>query len=58
LRVVAFNRTSIDITTGQRNRTAVQLGYKKDIDRIGDIFRSKAKIAELDSIRNAKMKSN
>ena len=51
LRVVAFNRTTIDFTTGQRNRSGIQFGYRKDVNRIGDIFRSRKRIAELDSIR-------
>jgi hypothetical protein len=44
LRVVGFNRTSIDITTGQRNRSGVQLSYRKDFNKIGDIFKSKKTI--------------
>lgn len=51
LRVTAFNRTTIDFTTGQRNRSGIQLGYQKDIDRLGDIFRSKKRIQYLDSLR-------
>ena len=53
LRVVAFNRTTIDFTTGQRNRSGVQLGYRKDVDRLGDIFRSKKRIQELDAVKFA-----
>ncbi len=53
IRLSAFNRTSIDATTGQRNRTALQLGYRKNVDRFWDIFRSKEKIARLDSASNA-----
>ena len=53
LRVVAFNRTTIDFTTGQRNRSGVQLSYRKDVDRLGDIFRSRKKIEEMDSIKFA-----
>ncbi|MBS1496735.1 MAG: translocation/assembly module TamB domain-containing protein [Bacteroidetes bacterium] len=44
LRVVGFNRTSVDITTGQRNRSGVQLSYRKDFDKIGDLFKSRKKI--------------
>ena len=44
LRVVGFNRTSIDLTVGQRNRSGIQLSYRKDFDRLGDIFRSKKQI--------------
>ena len=51
LRVVAFNRTTIDFTTGQRNRSGLQLSYRKDVDRLGDIFRSRKKIEELDSLK-------
>ena len=56
LRVVGFNRTSIDFTTGQRNRSGVQLTYRKEIDRLGDIFRSKKRIQELDSLKFAPKK--
>jgi hypothetical protein len=56
IRAVLFNRTTIDATSGQRNRTALQLGYRRDVDRFWDIFRSKKKIAELDSVSNAKGK--
>ncbi len=56
LRVVAFNRTSIDFTTGQRNRSGVQLSYRKEVDRLGDIFRSKKRIQELNSLKFAPKK--
>ena len=56
LRVVAFNRTSIDFTTGQRNRSGVQLTYRQEVDRLGDIFRSKKRIQELDSLKFAPKK--
>ena len=56
IRVVAFNRTTIDFTTGQRRRSGVQLTYRKDVDRLSDIFKSKKKIAEQDSIRYAPKK--
>ncbi|MFN0081316.1 MAG: translocation/assembly module TamB domain-containing protein [Ferruginibacter sp.] len=56
LRVVAFNRTSIDFTTGQRNRSGVQLSYRKEVDRLGDIFRSKKRIQKLDSLKFAPKK--
>lgn len=47
LRVVGFNRTSLDLTVGQRNRSGIQLSYRKDFDRLTDIFKSRKKIAEL-----------
>jgi hypothetical protein len=54
LRVVAFNRTTIDATTiSQQNRSAIQLSYRKDVDKIGDIFRSKEKIKKLEAKRNS-----
>ncbi len=56
LRVVAFNRTTIDYTTGQRNRSGVQLTYRKEVDRLSDIFRSKKRIKELDSLKFAPKK--
>ena len=46
LRVVGFNRTSIDITTGQRNRSGIQLSYRKDFNKLSDIFKSKRRIEE------------
>ena len=49
LRIVGFNRTSIDINA-QRNRTGVELGYRKDFNRFGDIFRNKKAIFILDSL--------
>jgi hypothetical protein len=46
LRAVFFNRTTVDATSGQRNRTAMQLGYRRDVDHFWDIFRSKKNIAD------------
>lgn len=57
IRVVAFNRTTIDFTTAQRRRSGVQLTYRKDVNRLSDIFRSKKKIAETDSIKFAPKRS-
>ncbi len=51
LRVVGFNRTSVDITTGQRNRSGVQLSYRKDFNTLGDIFKSKKRLQKEDSIK-------
>lgn len=42
-RVVGFNRTSIDFTLNQMNRSGLQLSYRKDVDKISDIFRSARK---------------
>ncbi len=52
IRVVGFNRTSIDITSGQRNRSGVQLSYRKDFNRLSDIFKSRKRIEQEDSLRN------
>ena len=38
LKVVGFNRTSIDLTQGQRNRSGVKLSYRKDFDRLSEIL--------------------
>jgi TamB, inner membrane protein subunit of TAM complex len=54
IRVLANNRSTVDLTSGRRNRTSLQLGYKRDVDRFGDFFRSKKRIAYLDSIKLAK----
>ena len=45
LRIVGFNRSSIDFTLSQRNRSGIQLSYRKDINRLSDLFRSKKKIS-------------
>ena len=46
LRVVGFNRTSIDLTVGQRNRSGISLSYRKDFDRLSDLFRKKNRVNE------------
>lgn len=51
LRVVGFNRSSIDFTLNQRNRSGLQLSYRKDLNRITDIFKSKERIAAEDSVQ-------
>ena len=38
LKVIGFNRTSIDLTQGQRNRSGIKLSYRKDFDKLSDIF--------------------
>ena len=48
VRIVGFNRSSIDFTLNQRNRSGLQLSYRKDLNRISDIFRSKKKIEAQD----------
>ncbi|MDB5201358.1 MAG: hypothetical protein JWQ27_767 [Ferruginibacter sp.] len=50
LRVVGFTRTSFtDVTTGQRNRSGLQLSYRKDFNRLSDIFRTKKTLQERDA---------
>lgn len=41
LRVVGFNKGSIDITMNARNRSGLQLSYRKEANRISDIFKRK-----------------
>ena len=53
IRILANNKSTIDLT-GKRNKSSVQLAYKKDVDRFGDFFRSKKRIAYLDSLMIAK----
>ena len=52
VRVVGFNKSSIDFSFNQRNRSGLQLSYRKDINKISDIFKSRKKIAEEDRINN------
>ena len=54
LRVVGFNRTGVDLTSFRRNRSGVQFSYRKDFNKLSDIFRSRRAIQEAaipDSIR-------
>ena len=41
LRVVGFNKGSIDITLNARNRSGLQLSYRKEANRLSDIFKRK-----------------
>ena len=43
IRVVGFSKTSADFTSNQRNRSGLQLSYRKDFDKLSDIFRSRKK---------------
>jgi hypothetical protein len=43
LRVVGFNRTSTDLNLGQRNRSGVSLTYRKDFNKLSDLFKKKKK---------------
>jgi hypothetical protein len=54
LRVVGFNRSSIDFTLNQRNRSGLQLSYRKDVNRIGDVFKSKKRLLREEQRRLAK----
>ena len=57
LRVVGFNRSSVDFTLTQRNRSGVQLSYRKDMNKLSDIFKSRKKIEEEEKKRNSKTKA-
>jgi len=48
LRVVGFNRTGVDLTSFRRNRSGIQLSYRKDFNKLSDIFKSPKKIREMD----------
>ncbi|MFZ4058284.1 MAG: translocation/assembly module TamB domain-containing protein, partial [Ferruginibacter sp.] len=37
VRIVGFNRTNFDLV-GQRNRTGVNLSYRKDVDKLSNLF--------------------
>ncbi len=50
LRVVGFNRTSVDFTSSQRIRSGVQLSYRKNFNKLSDIFKSRKKLMATDSI--------
>ena len=38
LRILGFNRTSVDATLGQRNRTGMSLAYSKDFNHFFELF--------------------
>ena len=44
LRIIGFNRSSIDLTMNQRNRSGIQLSFRKDVNKLSDILKSKKKI--------------
>jgi hypothetical protein len=50
LRVVGFNRTSVDFTSSQRVRSGVQLSYRKNFNKLSDIFKSRKKLMATDTI--------
>lgn len=41
IRVVGFNQSDYDVITGERNRTGVKLTYRKDADKLLNIFKRK-----------------
>ncbi len=40
LRVVGFNKSSIDLSLTKRNRSGIQLTFRKDLDKFSDIFKA------------------
>ncbi|HPH85421.1 MAG TPA: translocation/assembly module TamB domain-containing protein [Ferruginibacter sp.] len=58
LRVVGFNRSTIDFTLNQRNRSGVQLSYRKDFNNLSDIFKSKKKIEAAEEKKKTTPKTN
>jgi|GEM_PF-6304688 len=44
IRVVGFNRSSIDFTSAQRNMSGVQLAYRKEFDKLSDIFKGRKRL--------------
>lgn len=43
VRIVGFNRTNYELI-GQRNRTGVSLSYRKEMDRLSQIFKSRRRV--------------
>jgi hypothetical protein len=43
LRLIGYNHTNFDLTYGKYNRTGVSLSYRKDFDRLIDLFASERK---------------
>ncbi len=57
LRVVGFNRSSVDFTLNQRNRSGIQLSYRKDFNRLRDIFKNKKKIEAIENEKKNKLRA-
>lgn len=57
LRVVGFNRSSIDFSLNQRNRSGLQLSYRKDVNKLSDILRSRKKLAKENELKNPPVNS-
>ena len=51
LRVVGFNKSSIDLTQDKRNRSGLQLSYRKDFNKFRDILK---KTKNTEDIKNNK----
>ena len=51
LRVVGFNRTSVDLTVGQRNRSGVSLSYRKNADKLIDLFKSRKRLEKEQAVK-------
>jgi len=41
VRIVGFNQTDYDITTGERNRTGIKLTYRNDADKLLNVLKRK-----------------
>ena len=54
LRLVGYNKTSIDLTSNYQNRSGVRLAYRKDFDKLSDMFKSKKKLQKQDSLKAAR----
>lgn len=51
LRVIGFNRTTIDFTSSQRNTTGVKLAYRKEFNKLSDIFKSRRALRAKEEVR-------
>jgi hypothetical protein len=54
VRVVGFSKSNTDIISNQRNRSGVQLSYRKDFDKLSDLFKRRKKVGMVDSANGGK----
>ncbi len=52
IKVIGFNRSSSDLANGQRIRSGVQIGYRRDVNKLSELFQSKKKLLEKERLQN------
>ena len=58
LKVVGFNRTSVELTQGQRNRSGIKLSYRKDFDKLSELFAPNKEKKRLNALKKEAEQKN